>query len=91
MSREDISVDYKGPHIDDKTSCSDVDTCQVLNHFLDTGYGIPPTLNFSINSTDKEISATIDLNGFGVREKSELIGRVVHFVMNELNRIKNGS
>lgn len=92
MSREDIVVDYKGPLIppgDTKTLCRDVETCESLNHFLDTGYGVPPTLGFGIQSTQDYVSATIDLTGFGVREKAEVIGRLVHFVMNELNKVKN--
>lgn len=93
MNREDLKPDFKGLVVnagDSKTLCEDVDACQALNHFLDTGYGIPPTLAFSIESTQKGVSVSIDFEGFGVREKSELIGRMVHFVMNELNKVKNG-
>lgn len=91
MSREELALNER-PNIapgDSKTLCRDEDTCATLNHFLDTGYGVPPTLGFTINSTDEYISTSIDLKGFGVREKAELIGRLVHFVMNELNKVKN--
>lgn len=91
MSRENMELKDTPyiPQEEGKTLCSDPDTCESLNHFLDTGYGVPPTLCFGIQCTDNYISATIDLNKFGVREKAEVIGRLVHFVMNELNRIKN--
>lgn len=93
MSREEVKPDSKGlvgDIGDSKTLCGDIDACQALNHFLDTGYGVPPTLAFNIESTQKGVSVSIDFEGFGVREKSELIGRMVHFVMNELNKVKNG-
>lgn len=92
INRDEIEIDYRGPLIppgDTKTLCRDTETCESLNHFLDTGYGVPPTLGFSIISSEKHVSTTISLEGFGVREKAELIGRLVHFVMNELNKVKN--
>lgn len=93
MSRDEMPIIETGrplnDRVDSKTNCRDSETCEALNHFLDTGYGVPPTLGFSINSSDESISANINLKGFGVREKAEVIGRLVHFVMNELNRVKN--
>ena len=92
INRDEIELETDRPSVppgDSKTLCRDTETCESLNHFLDTGYGVPPTLGFSISSTDKFVSATIDLNGFGIREKAEVIGRLVHFVMNELNKVKN--
>jgi hypothetical protein len=91
INRDEIELnnDVLIPPGASKTLCRDTETCETLNHFLDTGYGVPPTLGFSIHSTDEHVSATINLNGFGVREKAEVIGRLVHFVMNELNKVKN--
>lgn len=94
MIREEVPIGSIGisPPIDKgdtKTLCRDVETCETLNHFLDTGYGVPPTLAFNIQSTQEGVGVTIDFAGFGVRERAELTGRLVNFVMNELNKIKN--
>ena len=91
MSREEVPMGER-PFVmpgDTKTLCRDEETCETLNHFLDTGYGVPPTLSFNIESTPESVGVSIDLVGFGVREKAEIIGRLVHFVMNELNKVKN--
>lgn len=85
---EDI---MKASGIEDKTQCRDTETCQVLNEFLDNGYGVPKTLSFNMSSMDNWMNMSISMEGMGVRERGDFQFRVMQFVINEINRIKNAN
>lgn len=74
----------------EKTMCGNEEGCIAINEFLDHGYRPQDSINFAMDSGKNYITLTFDTSSFGPRDKMELSLRIMKFITNEIEKIKNG-
>ena len=81
---------FKAPQIDGKTSCASEEGCEVLNEFLNGSPKPREYFPFSINSTKEHLYISINTSNMAPKEMMDLNLRLIKFLGNEINDVRNG-